>query len=173
MGYNPRVAGHQPMGTLGTNLYPNHMGYNPRVAGHQPSTTISQPHGLQPKGRWAPTQYNYIPTTWATTQGSLGTNPVQLISPSISVILNSVHRGVSSQVNPTQSIEEYDLENVSRSCNHQHSLLTRGAFSTTPSLSRKYSNFDLARGLVRTSVICSSVGRYCTSTAFLCTMSLM
>jgi hypothetical protein len=139
--------------------------------GYQPST-ISQPLGLQPKGRWAPTQYN-IPTTWATTQGSLGTNPVQLISPSISVILNSVHRGVSSQVNPTQSIEEYDLENVSRSCNHQHSLSARGAFSTTPSLSRKYSNFDLARGLVRTSAICSSVGRYCTSTAFLCTMSRM
>jgi hypothetical protein len=57
-----------------------------------------------------------ISTTWVTTQRSLGTNPVQLISPSISVILNSVHRGVSSQ------------KNVSRSCNHQYSLLTRGAF---------------------------------------------
>jgi hypothetical protein len=113
-------------GSLGTNpvQYPNLLGYNPRVVGHQPSTT-SQPLGLQPKGRWAPTQYN-IPTSWATTQGSLGTNPVQLISPSISVILNSVHRGVSSQVNPTQSIEEYDLENVSRSCNHQQSALIIG-----------------------------------------------
>jgi hypothetical protein len=68
-------------GSLGTDLvqlYPNHMGYNPRVVGHRPSTTISQPHGLQPKGHWAPTQYNYIPPTWATTQGSLGTNLVQL-----------------------------------------------------------------------------------------------
>jgi hypothetical protein len=100
-------------GSLGTNLvqYPNLLGYNPRVVGHQPNT-MSQPLGIQPKGYWALTQYN-IPTSWDTTQGSLGTNPIQLISPSISVILNSVHRGVSSQVNPSHSIEEYDLENVS------------------------------------------------------------
>jgi hypothetical protein len=64
----------------------HHIGYNhmdepswattTREGGPQP--IISQPHGLQPKGRWAPTQYSYIPTTWATTQGSLGTNLVQL-----------------------------------------------------------------------------------------------
>jgi hypothetical protein len=36
------------------------------------------------------------------------------------------------------------LEDVSRSCNHQHSLSAREAFSTRPSLSRKYSNFVLA-----------------------------
>jgi hypothetical protein len=64
-----------------------------------------------------------------------------------------------------------DLKNVSGSCNHQHSLSARGAFSVTPSLSRKYMNFDLARGLVRTYAICSSVGRYSTRTAFLCTIS--
>jgi hypothetical protein len=68
-------------------------------------------------------------------------------------------------------IEEYDLENVSGSCKHQHSLSAREAFSATPSQSRKYSNFILVRGLVRTSTTCSSVERYCTSTAFLCTMS--
>jgi hypothetical protein len=36
------------------------------------------------------------------------------------------------------------LENVSRSCNHQHSLSAREAFSIRPSLARKYSNFVLA-----------------------------
>jgi hypothetical protein len=91
--------------------YPNHMGYTPRVVGHQPSTTYQ----------------------------SIDKCHTQL-SPSRSIITgqpNSVHRGVrpgkypnhlsctsrvaghqpsiSSQVNPTQSIEEYDLENVSRS----------------------------------------------------------
>jgi hypothetical protein len=65
------------------------------------------------------------------------------------------------------------LEDVSRSCNHQHSLSAREAFSTRPSLSRKYSNFVLASGLVKISAICSCVGRYCTCTAFLCTMSLI
>jgi hypothetical protein len=64
-----------------------------------------------------------------------------------------------------------DLKNVSRSCNHQHSLSARGTFSVMPSLSRKYMNFDLARGLVRTSAIFSSVGRYSTRTSFLCTIS--
>jgi hypothetical protein len=65
------------------------------------------------------------------------------------------------------------LENVSHSCNHQHSLSAREAFSTRPSLSRKYSNFVLASGLVKISAICSWVGRYCTCTVFLCTMSLI
>ena len=36
------------------------------------------------------------------------------------------------------------LEDVSRICNHQHSLLAREAFSTRPSLSWKYLNFVLA-----------------------------
>jgi hypothetical protein len=35
------------------------------------------------------------------------------------------------------------MEDVSRSCNHQHSLSAREAFSIRPSLSRKYSNFVL------------------------------
>jgi hypothetical protein len=65
------------------------------------------------------------------------------------------------------------LENVSHSCNHQHSLSAREAFSTRPSLSRKYSNFVLASGLVKISAICSWVGRYCMCTVFLCTMSLI
>jgi hypothetical protein len=65
------------------------------------------------------------------------------------------------------------LEDVSCSCNHQHFLSTREAFSTRPSLSRKYSNFVLASGLVKISAICSCVGRYCTCTAFLCTMSMI
>jgi len=149
--------------------YPNHMGYTPRVVGHQPNMS-SQVNSTQSIKEY---DLENIPTTWDTPQGSLGTNIVKLISPSIIVILNSIHRGVSSQVNPTRSIEEYDLGNVSQRCNHQHSLSVKGAFSSTPSLSQKYSNFDLARGLVRTSTICSYVGRYCTGTAFLCTISRM
>jgi hypothetical protein len=47
------------------------------------------------------------------------------------------------------------LKNVSLSCNHQHSLSAREAFSTRPSLSRKYSNFVLESGLVKISAICS------------------
>jgi hypothetical protein len=65
------------------------------------------------------------------------------------------------------------LGDVSHSCNHQHSLSAREAFSTRPSLSRKYSNFVLASGLVKMSAIYSWVGRYCTCTVFLCTMSLI
>jgi hypothetical protein len=38
----------------------------------------------------------------------------------------------------TQSI--YVLEDISRKCNHQHSLSTREVFSTRPSLAWKYSN---------------------------------
>jgi hypothetical protein len=52
------------------------------------------------------------------------------------------------------------LEDVSRNCNHQHSLSASEAFSTKPSLSRKYSNFVMASGLVKMSAICSWVGRY-------------
>ena len=36
------------------------------------------------------------------------------------------------------------LEDVSRNCNHQHSLSAREAFSIRPSLAWKYSNFVLA-----------------------------
>ena len=39
------------------------------------------------------------------------------------------------------------LEDVSRSCNHRHSLSAREAFSTRPSLSRKYSNFVLGEDI--------------------------
>jgi hypothetical protein len=65
------------------------------------------------------------------------------------------------------------LEDVSHSCNHQHSLSAREAFSTRPSFSWKYSNFVLASGLVKMFAICSCVGRYCTCVVFLCTMSLI
>jgi hypothetical protein len=65
------------------------------------------------------------------------------------------------------------LEDGSRNWNHQHSLSAREAFFTRPSLSRKYSNFVLASNLVKISAICSWVGRYCTCTVFLCTMSLI
>jgi hypothetical protein len=53
----------------------------------------------------------------------------------------------------------YVLEDVSRSCNHQHSLSTRETFSIGPSLQRKYSNIVLASGLVNISAIFSCVGR--------------
>jgi hypothetical protein len=41
----------------------------------------------------------------------------------------------------TQSV--WVLDDVSRSCNHQHSLSSREAFSIRPSLAREYSNFVL------------------------------
>jgi hypothetical protein len=65
------------------------------------------------------------------------------------------------------------LEDVSCSCNHQHSLSAKEPFSTRPSLSRKYSNSVLASGLVKISTIFSWVGRYCTCIVFLCTMSMI
>jgi hypothetical protein len=65
------------------------------------------------------------------------------------------------------------LEDVSRSCNNQHSLSARETFSTRASLSRKYSNFVLAIGLVKMFAIYSWVGRYCMCTLFLFTMSLI
>jgi hypothetical protein len=43
---------------------------------------------------------------------------------------------------PTHSV--CVLEDVSRNCNHQHSLSVREAFSIRPSLAWKYSNFVLA-----------------------------
>jgi hypothetical protein len=55
---------------------------------------------------------------------------------------------------PTHSV--CVLEDVSRSCNHQHSLSAREAFSIRPSLSRKYSNFVLAV-IINTP---SQLGRY-------------
>jgi hypothetical protein len=75
------------------------------------------------KGRW-----DIIPNPLIPSRIS-----VSLIPSQISVItdqLNSV-------------TEENDLENVSGSCKHQHSLSVREAFSAIPSLSRKYSNFLL------------------------------
>ena len=44
---------------------------------------------------------------------------------------------------------------------NQHSLSAREAFSSIPSLSRKYTNFDVVRGLVKISAICLSVWMYC------------
>jgi hypothetical protein len=49
------------------------------------------------------------------------------------------------------------VEDVSQSCNPRHSLSAREAFSTRPSLSRKYSNFVLASGLVKISAMCRKV----------------
>jgi hypothetical protein len=63
-------------------------------------------------------------------------------------------------------------EDVSRSCNHQHSLSAMEEFSTRPSLSWKYSNFVLTSGLVKISAICACVGRYFMCTSFLYTISL-
>jgi hypothetical protein len=83
-----------------------------------------------------------------------------------------IHSRISVLTDQLNSvIEEYDLENVSGSWKHQHSLSWRVAFSAMPSLSHKYLNFVLVRGLVRASTTFSFVGKYCTNTAFLCTMS--
>jgi hypothetical protein len=59
------------------------------------------------------------------------------------------HRGTQrsfsvSERNHTQLMGVCVLEDVSRSCKHQHSLSVREAFSIRPSLTRKYSNFVLA-----------------------------
>jgi hypothetical protein len=83
----------------------------------------------------------------------------------------TTHPSHGLSLRPTHS--DCVLEDVSRSYNHQHSLSAREAFSTRPSLSQKYSNFVLASSLVKISAICSWVGRYCTCTVFLCTMSLI
>ena len=56
---------------------------------------------------------------------------------------------------------------------NQHSLSAREAFSSIPSLSQKYMNFDVVRGLVKISAICSSVRMYCNFRAPRCTWSLM
>ena len=75
---------------------------------------------------------------------------------------------VSEQVVP------FSEEKGSRCCSeNQHSLSAREAFSAIPSLSRKYTNFDVVRGLVKISAICSSVWMYCNFRAPLCTRSLM
>jgi hypothetical protein len=48
---------------------------------------------------------------------------------------------ITDQINSV--IEEYDMESISRSYKHQHSLSAREAFSSTPSISWKYLNFVL------------------------------
>jgi hypothetical protein len=76
--------------------------------------------------------------------------------------------------NLTQGLSQvHFLEDVSRSCNHRHSLLAREAVSTSPSLSHKYSKIVLESGLVKIYAIFSLVGRYCTCIFFLYTMSLI
>jgi hypothetical protein len=122
----------------------------------------------QPQGRL--TQQIFFLTAlhrriiWSSSQLSVRRRPA-LRSNSISDRNHTPIAGALSQV--------CVLEDVSCSCNHQNSLSTREAFSTRPSLSRKYSNFVLASGLVKISMICSWVGRYCTCIVFLCTMSLI
>jgi hypothetical protein len=88
------------------------MGYTPMVVGHQHSMS-SQVNPTQSIEEY---DLGNMPITLATPQGLLSTNPEQLIIPLISVMLNLVHRGVSSQVNPTQFIEDYDLENIPTAC---------------------------------------------------------
>ena len=56
---------------------------------------------------------------------------------------------------------------------NQHSLWARKAFSSIPSFSRKYTNFDVIRGLVKIYAFCSSVRMYCNFRLPLCTRSLM
>jgi hypothetical protein len=68
---------------------------------------------------------NHTPNSWA--HPTHGLHPTQ---------------GNTTSLRSTHSV--CVLEDVSRSCNHQHSLSAREAFSTRPSLSWKYSNFVLA-----------------------------
>jgi hypothetical protein len=109
--------------------------------------------------------------------------------PQRSISLSEMNNTPISWAHPTHGLSHrpthtfYVLEDVSRSCNHQHSLSVREAFSTRPSLSQKYSNFVLANSLVKISAIFSCVerycaifscvGRYCTCISFLCTISLI
>jgi hypothetical protein len=141
------------------------------------STTSSQ---LSHRGERY-THHMGTPNHWGTTQLSRGERcPNHLGDDSTLTQRRTMphHVGMPNTGLPLRSTQlshrgERILEDVSRSCNHQHSLSAREAFSTRPSLSRKYSNFVLASGLVKISAICSCVGRYCTCTAFLCTMSLI
>jgi hypothetical protein len=72
---------------------------------------------------------------WSSSQLSVRRRPTQRSS-SVSDKNHTPNSGALSQV--------CVLEDVSRSCNHQHSLSAREAFSIRPSLARKYSNFVLA-----------------------------
>ena len=56
---------------------------------------------------------------------------------------------------------------------NQHFILAREVFLSMPSLSQKYTNFVVVRGLVRISTICSSAQMYCNFKVPLCTRSLM
>jgi hypothetical protein len=56
---------------------------------------------------------------------------------------------------PTHSV--CVLEDVSRSCNHQHSLSARETFSSRPSLSQKYSNFVLESEDICNLLMCRKV----------------
>jgi hypothetical protein len=83
---------------------------------------------------------------WSSSRLSVSRRPAQRSS-SVSDRNHTPISGALSQV--------CVLEDVSRTCNHQHSLSAREAFSTRPSLSRKYSNFVLASVLVKISTISS------------------
>jgi hypothetical protein len=144
-----------------------HRGTHRFISNDTPISWASSPHrGTQPQSQGnTHTHLMGILTPHRGTQRSISVSerndtPISWAHPT---------HGLSHR--PTHSV--CVLEDVSRSCNHQHSLSAREAFSTRPSLSRKYSNFILASGLVKISAICSCVGRYCTCTAFLCTMSLI
>jgi hypothetical protein len=141
------------------------------------STTSSQ---LSHRGERY-THHMGTPNHWGTTQLSQRRTMPQPLGDDSTLTQRRTmphHVGMPNTGLPLRSTQlshrgERILEDVSRRCNHQHSLSAREAFSTRPSLSRKYSNFVLASGLVKISAICSCVGRYCTCTAFLCTMSLI
>jgi hypothetical protein len=72
---------------------------------------------------------------WISSQLSVSKRPTKRSS-SVSDRNHTPNSGVLSQV--------CVMEDVSRSCNHKHSLSAIEAFSIRPSLARKYSNFVLA-----------------------------
>jgi hypothetical protein len=132
----------------------NHLEYHIVSTLTQRRTTHPS-HRHTPWGQLKSHRGERCPNYWGTTQLSHRGErcPITWVCPtlgSLSGRLNSV-------------TEENASWRISRRCNHQHSLSAREAFSTRLSISRKYSNFILASGLVKISAICSCVG----STAFL------
>jgi hypothetical protein len=96
---------------------------------------------------------NDTPSSWSSslhrgTQGSIS------VSERNYTPISCAHPTHGLSLRPTHSV--CVLEDVSHSCNNQHSLSAREAFSTRPSLLRKYSNFVLVV-IINTP---SQLGRY-------------
>jgi hypothetical protein len=146
-----------------------HRGTHRFISNDTPISWASSPH-RDTQCSISISERNDTPISWASSPHR-GTHRTIFVSEGNDTPISWAHPTHGLSHRPTHSV--CVLDDVSCNCNHQHSLSAREAFSTRPSLSRKYSNFVLASSLVKISAICSCVGRYCRCTTFLCTMSLI